>query len=112
MRLNSPSPSGSISDWATPGSGGNRNGWWPIAPPVPFRSPPAEDVIDGARRDRVPRHAAETRGASSCANVMPHSALIARTPRLPSEAFPESTMPMARLPCYRRQRRKKMSIGR
>ncbi len=47
----------------------------------------------------------------SWAKVMPPSALMAASPSVPSEAAPDRTMPMARLPRVLANDRKKPSIG-
>jgi hypothetical protein len=56
----------------------------------------------------MPSYAAEP---GSCAKAMPPSALIALTPRVPSEAVPDKITPMALLPCARASVRRKESIG-
>ena len=50
--------------------------------------------------------------AGSCANVMPPSALMASSPRVPSEAVPDSTTPMALLFRSSASETKNPSMGR
>ncbi len=49
--------------------------------------------------------------SSSCANVIPPAALIARRPSAPSVIVPDSTTPIARLPFASASERKKASIA-
>ena len=51
------------------------------------------------------------RAESSCAKVIPPSALMAFAPRVPSEAAPDRITPMARLPWSSARERKNASMG-
>ncbi len=48
---------------------------------------------------------------SSCAKVMPPADLMASSPRVPSDAVPDRTTPIARLPASSAREPKKWSIG-